>query len=297
MDYGELLMISAQKAASIICLGLDPIPEALPEPYREKGIEGALPFFEELFDYFEKERICPGAFKANLSFFACHDRPLQGDFAGSMTLAAVIAALRARFPHIPLILDFKRGDIAAASANYAKEGFTCWGADAVTVSPFMGSDSVAPFLEYCTEGRGVYLLNRNSNEGAKDFQDLESLRGGSKKPLYMAIAEKIADWADGKAGIGAVVGATSMAQLGEIAHYYASHRLPLLIPGVGAQGASAEETAASLRQAGYDLSLVRINSSSGITHPWHRAGERAPGKWQAACAGELQRLNRAINFR
>jgi orotidine-5'-phosphate decarboxylase len=298
MDYRSMLKMSAEMTRSILCLGLDPLPEALPGPYNMQGIAGALPFFERLFSDFEERKVYPGAFKANLSFFACHDRPLENDFSGSRTLASLIRGIKWRFPHIPVILDFKRGDIAASSVNYAHEGFVSWGAHGVTVSPFMGSDSVAPFLDFCSdEGeKGVYLLNRNSNEGSKDFQNLDVIENGKKKPLYMAIAEKIALWARGRPGLGAVIAATSPSELSDIACFYAPLGIPLLIPGVGAQGGSAEETIARLRQAGYDLSMVRINSSSGITHPWHRAGERAPEGWPEVCLGEMERLIRALNF-
>ena len=180
-------------------------------------------------------------------------------------------------PGVPVILDSKRGDIAKSSENYAEEAFGKWRADAVTVSPYMGSDSVLPFAR---EGKGVYILNRTSNPGAADIQNMLTLDAVDEKelyPFYISVAHRIAHWASDHPGIGAVVGATSMKELGEIAEYYAGREIPMLIPGVGSQGGSASDVIASLKSAGYPLALARINSSSGLTHPWKKGA--APEDW------------------
>jgi orotidine-5'-phosphate decarboxylase len=278
-------------------MGLDPVVDALPESLALKGISAMVKFFDRIFERMEKDRIFPGAFKLNQGFFICHDRPLEGDFTGSRTMASLVKMIRERFPHIPLILDFKRGDISTSSRNYALEGFECWGFDALTVSPFMGSDSVSPFLEFCSRNRGVYLLNRNSNLGAKDFQNLHVMVDEGIAPLYMAIARKIAHWAEQYEGVGAVVAATSPAELEEIALFYSEKKIPLLIPGVGAQGGSASEVVKRLKVADYDLASVRINCSSGITHPWRARGESAPRDYPALCVKELYHLNEQVDLR
>ena len=168
---------------------------------------------------------------------------------------------------IPVLLDAKRGDIGKTSKAYAKALFGFWNADAITIAPYMGSDSVGPFVDYYDDlnnnsGKGVYVLCRTSNKGAVDLQNLETRNG---MPIYMKTAEKLAnDWF--KQGIGAVVGATYPEELEQISKYFvdSGKEIPLLIPGVGSQGGSAKEVAEALRKTGNELALHRINSSSGI---------------------------------
>ncbi|MDQ7826062.1 MAG: orotidine-5'-phosphate decarboxylase [Candidatus Eremiobacteraeota bacterium] len=299
MNYLDVLKKSAQETSSIVCIGLDPVIEAMPAHLASEGIAGVPEFYRALFDRMAQVGSRPGAFKLNHGFYLKYDTPLEGSFRGSHVMAQVIGEIRKRFPGIPLILDYKRGDITTSSANYADEGFLSWGVDAVTVSPFMGSDSILPFAEYCNDekGRGVYLLNRNSNKGALDFQNLMVLEGEHKVPLYIAIAEKIVKWAKERPGVGAVVGATSPEELTDIAKLYVNRHIPLLIPGVGAQGGSAGDVARRLRNVGYDLSMVRISSSSGITHPWQRARKKVPSNWPEVSVAELVTLNDEIAFR
>jgi orotidine-5'-phosphate decarboxylase len=243
-------------------------------------------FFERLFDEMSNRYLKPAAFKPNQGFFIKHDIPLQGDFSGSLALSRTIKLCREYFPHTPVVLDYKRGDIAKSSVNYAKEGFERWVADAVTVSPYMGSDSVIPFLEYTAKGLGTYVLNRTSNTGGSDLQDLE-LQDGRK--VYEAVAQKIIDWSKEFPGTGAVVGATHMKELQVLAQMFAPHDIPLLIPGVGSQGGSAAKVMNTLKKAKYDMGLVRINSSGGLIHPWRKSGH-VPENWAAVCADELEKL-------
>ena len=219
----------------------------------------------------------PAAFKPNIGYYSSLDKPREEDFQGSLALADTLDLIDNYFPEVPVILDSKRGDIARSSGNYAEEAFSVWGADAVTVSPYMGTDSVLPFA---FEGKGIYVLNRTSNPGAIDLQNITTLDAVDEKelyPMYIAVAHRIAHWATEHAGIGAVVGATSMKELGEIATYYAGRDIPMLIPGVGSQGGSATDVIAALKSAGYSLALARINSSSGLTHPWKKGN--APEDW------------------
>lgn len=296
MNYADKLEKAAKKYNSVVCMGLDPVIDAFPKDLQGYGIDAAVDYFREIFYVMEEKGVYPGAFKPNQGFFVKHDRPIDNTFEGSRTLAELLRMIHLKFPDVPVILDFKRGDIATASQNYAVEGYDCWQADALTVSPLMGTDSVAPFIKYTGKGKGVYILNRNSNPGAKDFQNLTVGEGHGGMPLFSFISEKIMEWAEGKSGVGAVVGAVSPSELREIAGFFAGKKIPLLIPGVGAQGGSAEEVTSILKSVNYRLPLVRISSSSGITHPWYKRQQPAPDKWAETVVDNLAKLNREIGF-
>ena len=136
----------------------------------------------------------------------------------------------------------------------------------MTVAPYMGKDSVGPFIERCAQGKGVYVLVRTSNAGARDLQDL-SVDG---VPVYMKTAEKLVEWH--APGVGAVVGATYPAELEKISEFFvrSGKEVPLLIPGVGAQGGSAADVVAVLKKTKNPLWMHRINSSSGITYAYEK---------------------------
>lgn len=263
MTYIDFLKSSAESAGNIMCMGLDPVAGALPGEGTVS--ERIVRYFEELLGAMTKRGLRPAAFKPNLGYYSALDRPLEGDFSGSMALAKVLGMLRALFPQTPVILDSKRGDIATSSLNYAKEAFDAWQADAVTVSPYMGSDSVMPFG---FEGKGMYILCRTSNPGGADMQNLLTDKGA---PFYMAAAEKIAFWNGQHPGTGAVAGATNLREFADISSYFSDKEVPLLIPGVGSQGGTAPEVIDIMRETGYPMALARINSSSGLTHPWKKA--------------------------
>ena len=263
MNYLELLKQSAENAGNILCMGLDPVMDALPRG--EKGVTRRITnYFEEIFGEMKKRGIRVAAFKPNLGYYAQLDRPMEGKFDGSLALAETIRMIRDLFPDTLVILDSKRGDIATSSLNYAKEAFNVWTADCVTVSPYMGTDSVMPFA---FEDRGMYILNRTSNPGGKDLQNKIEQSG---EPFYLTVAEAIAMWHGEHSGIGAVVGATNLKEFEDISAYYADKNVPLLIPGVGSQGGTAPEVMALMKKVGYPLYLARINSSSGLTHPWKK---------------------------
>ena len=269
MSYIDLLRDSAKEAGNIVCMGLDPVVSALPGEDKDTRTRIA-DYFAEIFKRMRMEGTAPSAFKPNIGYYASLDKPREEDFSGSLALVDVIDLLDTYFPTIPVILDSKRGDIARSSGNYAHEAFDSWSADAVTVSPYMGTDSVMPFA---FENKGVYVLNRTSNPGGADLQNrsvIDRIDEREVHPLYDAVAHKIYDWAKEHPGIGAVVGATNMAELEAIATYYADKDVPLLIPGVGSQGGSAPEVIAALNRSSYELALARINSSSGLTHPWKK---------------------------
>ena len=276
MTYNELLRKSAKESGNIVCMGLDPVLSVLPDS--DKSIRDRLAsYFGTIFKKMNEEGISPAAFKPNLGYYSSLDRPREGSFEGSLALGDILALLDEYFPSVPVILDSKRDDIARSSGNYAEEAFSAWNADAVTVSPYMGKDSVMPFAY---EGKGIYVLNRTSNPGAADLQNILVVDAVDEKelyPLYLAVAHRIARWSEEHEGIGAVVGATNMKELHDIASYYSDRDIPMLIPGVGSQGGSASDVMAALKDSGYPAELARINSSSGLTHPWKKG--TAPENW------------------
>lgn len=276
MNYIELLKKSTEETGNITCMGLDPKVEVLPANM------DIVEFFEILFKNMVEKSLIPAAFKPNIGYYQALDKPRKGDFSGSIALSKVLDLLDKYFPSIPVILDSKRGDIARSSLNYEIEAFDCWDCDAVTVSPYMGTDSVSPFQ---VENKGVYVLNRTSNPGGKDLQNLTV---EDDLPLYLKVSETIVKWSEDKPGIGAVVGATSMDELSNISKYYSDKKIPMLIPGVGSQGGSAPEVIAALNSASYPLYLARINSSSGLTHPWKKG--TAPENWLEMCLSSIEKL-------
>lgn len=282
MVYKERLIESANRVGNIVCMGLDPVAEAL--PFSGMDFRSAINnTFSQLFRRMALSGLIPAAFKPNIGYYHLHDRPLEEDFSGSLALADVFEMVRTFFPSIPIILDSKRGDIATSSRNYAYEAFEGWEADAVTVAPYMGSDSVQPFIDF--SDRGVYILNRTSNPGGADLQNLTI---EDKGPLYTEVARQIVAYNGGRGCVGAVVGATNLTELEAIARLYQSEDVPLLIPGVGSQGGSASEVISILKKVGYPLALSRINSSSALTHPWKRGP--APEGWLDLCEANLRGL-------
>lgn len=247
----------------------------------------------------KEKNILPATFKPNEGFFSKFDN--KGDTNGSQFLADFtnknsINALTTL--KLPVIIDCKRGDIGKSSANYAKQYLENMDYDAITISPYMGFDSVEPFIKYCNaeDAKGVYILVRTSNPGAADFQNRKMEDG---RPLYQHVADKVIEWAKDRPGVGAVVGATSLPELGEILKMFAGKDIPVLVPGVGAQGGSAKNVAAIAREVGFELELLRINSSSGLTHPWYKnLGDAIPEVDMCIemCINELKKLNEEVGY-
>lgn len=281
MNYIEKLEESAKRVKNIACMGLDPKVEVLPKS--DKNLRELLnDYFYQLFRRMSLTGLIPSAFKPNIGYYQSLDKPRDENFEGSLALGDILDMVENFFPSIPIILDSKRGDIARSSLNYALEAFECWNCDATTVSPYMGSDSVSPFQ---VKNKGLYVLNRTSNPGGKDLQNLLC---SDNTPLYLEVSQKIVEWSEKESGIGAVVGATSMKELYDIAQYYSDKQIPMLIPGVGSQGGSATEVINNLTKANYPLYLARINSSSGLTHPW-KSGN-APDDWLDLCIKQIKDL-------
>ncbi len=289
MNYIELLKQSASKTQNCACMGLDPQIEFLPDKSGDVK-KDIVSFFSELFLAMKENNLIPAAFKPNVGYYSALDKPREGNFIGSQALADIMDLLQTNFPSVPIIFDSKRGDIARSSLNYAVEAFDGWKADAVTVSPYMGSDSILPFIDKNYLEKGAYILNRTSNPGGKDFQNFEMKNSQNEnEALYKAVAKSIAGYAKDFPGTGAVVGATGISELKDIAEIFVSTaEVPLLIPGVGSQGGSASEVLSVLKNAGYDLKLVRINSSSALTHPWKNTCP--PKNYLTVCLDNIQKL-------
>ena len=274
-SYHDLLIDSAHDAGSSLCIGFDPAPELVPGSLRRH----CLSVLERL----HSAQMHPAAFKPNIGYFHALDRPRAGSFAGSRLLADLIARMRDAFPDVPIILDAKRGDIARSSLNYAREAFDLWGADAVTVSPYMGDDSVGPFLDQGGASHGVYLLARTSNPGARRLQETAVRGVEGDRPLYRTVV----DWAR-ELGSGLVLGATAPQELRAALEYLRDRPLPLLIPGVGRQGGSATEIMATIAATAYPWELVRVNVSSGALTPW------VPNRAPRAVNARLEQVEAAV---
>lgn len=254
-------------------MGIDPVIERIPVtgPIEKRLSKFYLDILEKIID----KKTYPASVKPNIAFFE------QFGMDGQKALKKIIDGYSKASVHV--ILDAKRGDIGKTSTAYAKAIFDYWGADATTIAPYMGIDSIEPFTTYCEKGKTVYILTRTSNKGARDIQDLEV--GGI--PVYLKTAEKIVEWY--KPGIGAVVGATYPEELKKILELFdkSKKEIALLIPGVGAQGASAKEIMDILKGSKTDPKIHRINSSSEINYAFEKTGSK---DYAASAVEALQRL-------
>ncbi|MFM8609582.1 MAG: orotidine-5'-phosphate decarboxylase [Burkholderiaceae bacterium] len=247
MTFLEMLHGAQTRNASMLCVGLDPEPTRFPAQL--KGDANKIyDFCARIVDATADLVI---AFKPQIAYFAAHRAEGQ--------LERLMEHMRRMAPHVPIILDAKRGDIGSTAEQYAKEAFERYGADAVTLSPFMGFDSVQPYLKF--EGKGAFLLCRTSNPGGDDLQNqrLSSIDG---QPL---LYEHVARLAQGpwnlNGQLGLVVGATYTAEIERVRQV--APTVPLLIPGVGAQGGDAVATVKAGWRA--DAPIV-VNSSRAILY-------------------------------
>jgi orotidine-5'-phosphate decarboxylase len=236
---------------SLLCVGLDPDLARMPAALRDAP-DGIVTFCKAIIDA-TADLAC--AFKPQIAYFAALGAERQ--------LEQICAYLRVAYPHIPLILDAKRGDIGATAKQYAREAYDRYGADAVTVNPYMGYDSVEPYMEW--EERGVIVLCRTSNAGGSDLQFLDV--GG--KPLYQHVAQLVAGKWNKNGQCALVVGATFPQELAEVRAIIGD--MPLLVPGVGAQGGDVEATVRSGKTAAG--AGMMINSSRAILYAQPQAGE------------------------
>ena len=224
--YLERLAARSATVRTVLCVGLDPDPRSLPEgfPPDVRGIER---FCEVLIDVAVPHA---AAVKPNMAFFEAY---------GAAGLAA-LERLRARVQTgVPVVADAKRGDIGTTASRHATALFDLLGADAVTVSPYLGSDAIEPLL--ARRDRFAYVLCRTSNPGAGELQDLavpaDPSTGAPGEPLYLRVARRAATWGPGGT-VGLVVGATAPAELAAVRAV--APGLAFLVPGVGAQGGDAD---------------------------------------------------------
>lgn len=269
MTFLEMLSAASARNQSMLCVGLDPEPSRLPA-----GMQGNP---QKIYDFcaaiVDATADLVSSFKPQIAYFAAHRAEDQ--------LERLMQHMRSTAPHVPVILDAKRGDIGSTAEQYAKEAFERYGADAVTLSPFMGWDSITPYLKY--HGKGAFLLCRTSNPGGDDLQNqrLSSIDG---QPL---VYEHIARLAQGpwntNGQLGLVVGATYPQEI-ERVRQLAPH-VPLLIPGVGAQGGDASATV----RAGWRTDgPIIVNSSRSVLYA------SSDNNFAAAARAEAQRTRATL---
>ncbi len=271
MMFADRLYRAQATSGGLVCVGLDPDPVKLPPDLKDSP-EPLLAFNRRIVDATSS---LAAAYKPQIAFYSALGREAE--------LVSSIHYIRERAPHALVILDAKRNDIGNTAEAYAREAFDRYGADAVTVNPYMGADSIKPFLS--RPDRGAILLCRTSNPGARDFQDL--LVDGL--PLYRRVAERAdRDWNEA-GNLMLVVGATYPAEMADLRQAHPT--LSFLVPGIGAQGGDLERTlAAGLDDQGTGL---LINSSRGIIY----AGGGSSDAIRAAAAELHAEINRGRSVR
>lgn len=233
-----------QHADTLVCVGLDPEPAKFPSKFAYDP-DAIFNFCRDIIDA-TAPYVC--AFKPQIAHFAAAH--------AEEALRMLIMHIGFRYPDIPVILDSKRGDIGSTAQHYASEAFDRYCADAVTVNPYLGRDSVQPFLDRAD--KGVVILCRTSNPGAGDLQDM--VVGG--RPLYQHVAEKIArDWND-NGNCALVVGATWPEQLRDVRALVGN--VPFLVPGIGAQGGDVQAVVTNAKTA--DGTGLIVSSSRAILY-------------------------------
>lgn len=269
MNYSDLLDNAWRSTNSLLTVGLDPDVMRFPAELQNQP-DAIFKFCRDIVD-----ATAPYAcsFKPQIAYFAAHSAEDQ--------LEALCAHIREVHPQLPIVLDAKRGDIGSTAEQYAREAFERYQAHAVTVSPYLGHDSVEPYLSW--SDRGVFILCRTSNRGGSDLQFLKTESG---EPLYLHVAGLVADKWNANGQCGLVVGATFPKELAAVRERVGD-AMPLLVPGIGAQGGDIAATVASgCNTLGTGM---LINSSRSILY--------ASGKddWREAAAHAARDLRDAIN--
>ena len=265
--FTDRLERASETAKSLVCVGLDPDPARMP-------VSSVFDFNRAIVDA-TAGLVC--AYKPNLAFYEALGLP------GLQDLEKTITYIRSAAPGVIVIGDAKRGDIGPSAQAYATALFDVWGFDAVTINAWGGRDSVTPFLE--DESKGVFVWCRGSNPGSADFQDMEIVAESGNMPLYQKMALACREW-NTNGNLGLVVGATVPDQLREVRA--ACPGMPLLIPGIGAQGGDLE---AAVR-LGVDSRGrgALINSSRGIIYASNDSD------FAQAAAREANKLRERINL-
>ena len=267
--FTDRLRRASEATKSLVCVGLDPDPARMP-------VSSVFEFNRAIVDA-TVGLVC--AYKPNLAFYEALGLP------GLQDLEKTIGHIRSAAPGAIIIGDAKRGDIGPSADAYAKALFGIWGFDAVTINAWGGEDTVLPFL--ADESKGVFVWCRGSNPGSADFQDVQMMTEQGNIPLYLNMALACQRW-DTKGNLGLVVGATVPDQLREIRAVCPT--MPLLIPGVGAQGGDLD---AAVRLGTDDRGRAAlINSSRGIIYA---SGGKDFAQAAAREAGKLRdSINRAL---
>ncbi|AOW11851.1 Orotidine 5'-phosphate decarboxylase [Hydrogenophaga crassostreae] len=271
-----MLQCAEARNHSLLCVGLDPDPARFPAQLKGDA--------SRIYDFcaaiVDATADLAMAFKPQIAYFAAHRAEEQ--------LERLVAHIKRTAPHVPVILDAKRGDIGSTAGQYAIEAFERYGADAVTLSPFMGFDSVQPYLKY--HGKGAILLCRTSNPGGDDLQN-QRLASVDGQPLVYEHLARLAQGPWNENGqLGLVVGATYPKEIERVREL--APTLPLLIPGVGAQGGDAEATV----RAG-----LRTDASGTVTGPVIVSSSRAilyasqGSDFAQAARAEAQRTRDTLN--
>jgi orotidine-5'-phosphate decarboxylase len=268
MSFTQKLDAAWASSQSLLMVGLDPDLTRMPAELKGKPDE-IFQFCKQIIDA-TAPFVC--GYKPQIAYFSAVGAEGQ--------LEDLCAYLRENYPHLPLVLDAKRGDIGATAKQYAQEVFGRYGADAVTVSPYLGADSVEPYLEW--EDRGVIVLCRTSNPGGSDLQFLMT----DGVPLYLRVADLVANKWNKTGQCGLVVGATFPNELAAVRNAVGDS-VPLLVPGIGAQGGDIAATCAAGCNA--QKTGMMINSSRAILYA------TGNGHWTQAAAAVAKETRDAIN--
>ena len=274
--FAGRLAQAAESNGSLLCVGLDPDLARFPHSLRGNGDPGrAIVSLNAAVIEATADLVC--AYKPNLAFYVAH---------GSAGIAALEATRRLVPATIPVILDAKVGDMANTAAAYATGYFETWDFDAVTVNPYLGEDSLEPFMRHAD--KGVLVVCKTSNPGSGDLQDVPTFHDGNRQPLYLTVADRVAVWAERwPASLGLVVGATYPAELAQIRQRCPA--LPILLPGIGAQAGDLEAAVGNgVDAAGGGLI---VSASRSILY----AGAEADSGWQDAVRASALALRDAIN--
>ncbi len=267
--FVDRLARSWARSDSLVCVGLDPEIERFPAHIAAH----ASPIFQFNKAIIDATADVVCAYKPQFAHYAAYEAEDQ--------LERTIEYIHGTYPDVPVILDAKRGDVGNTAKRYANEAFERYGADAVTVNPYLGTDSLEPFLEYAD--RGVIVLCRTSNAGARDLQDLTV--DGEGRRLYHVVAGLAARQWNTRGNCLLVVGATYPQELAQVRRIVGD--MPLLVPGVGAQGGDVAEAVRN-GQSAAGTGLI-ISSSRGILYAG--GGET----FASAARGATERLRDQIN--
>ncbi len=227
-SFIDLLRTRWATQRTLLCVGLDPAPQQFPRHLI--GDAAIFDFCRAIVDA-THDLVC--AFKPQIAYFAANRAEDQ--------LEALIAYVHERYPDVPVILDAKRGDMGATSEQYAREVFERYRGDAVTLQPYQGFDAIAPYLAY--EGKGAIILCRTSNASGDELQALRVRAGDDDEPLYLHVARLVAERWNTTGQCGLVVGATYPRELAAVRDIVGD--MPILVPGIGAQGGDLEASVAA----------------------------------------------------